>query len=172
MYFFQTLIFNSIYDRLYAFHILIKRNTCNFKFSIYLILLKNYSHIEGGIYIMRIFLLSIFLGICSTCLIRPWFWQNLINKSFFNEGGKRIGFSKSQWKAEVSIEVIIFVVVFMLCILNYTAFEARQNLYGSYLLISLVISYHFIHYFCFTYNIFYFIIFNKLNYISIFKVIT
>lgn len=83
---------------------------------------------------LRIILLSLVWAICSTCLVRPWFWKGVKNKYLFNDDG-RIGFSRKSWKIELAIEIVCFVVVFIVSIYIYAGVGVRQNLYGSFPLI-------------------------------------
>jgi hypothetical protein len=80
-------------------------------------------------------LLSLIWAICSTCLVRPWFWKGVIEKDLFNYDGKKLGFSNDFWKREVVIEVVFFVVTFALSMFMYFFAATRQNLYGSFLMI-------------------------------------
>lgn len=81
---------------------------------------------------LRIILLSLVWAICSTCLVRPWFWKGVKNKDLFNYEGKKIGFSNDTWKVDLTLEVIFFVVTFVISILMYALFASRQSLYGSF----------------------------------------
>lgn len=84
---------------------------------------------------LRIILLSLVWAICSTCLVRPWFWKGVKNKYLFNDG-IRIGFDRS-WKKNVAVEITCFVIVFLVSMFFYGALGFRQNLYGSFLMIML-----------------------------------
>ena len=54
---------------------------------------------------LRVIMLSLVWAICSTCLVRPWFWKGVINKTLvINYEEKRIGFTKS-WKSEIVAEI-------------------------------------------------------------------
>lgn len=84
---------------------------------------------------LRIILLSLVWAICSTCLVRPWFWKGVKNKYLFNDG-IRIGFPEN-WQFYVKIEILCFVVVFICSILIYALAGCRYNLYGCFPLIML-----------------------------------
>lgn len=83
--------------------------------------------------------MATFWGICSTCLISPWFWRGIKEKNLFSEDGKKIGFKKSLLKLEVLNEIFAFVIVFLISLFLYTVLEARPNLYGSYPIIIICI---------------------------------
>lgn len=86
---------------------------------------------------LRIILLSLAWAICSTCLVRPWFWKGVIHKDLFNDyKTKKIGFDYN-WIMNLSIEINCFVGVFIISIFLYAGFSVRQSLYGSFLLIML-----------------------------------
>ena len=54
---------------------------------------------------LRVILLSLVWAICSTCLVRPWFWKCVINKTLvISNGEKRIGFTEN-WKLEIVAEI-------------------------------------------------------------------
>ena len=58
---------------------------------------------------LRVIMLSLVWAICSTCLVRPWFWKGVINKTLvINYEEKRIGFTKS-WKSEIVAEIFAFI---------------------------------------------------------------
>ena len=84
---------------------------------------------------LRIFLLSLFWGICATCLIRPWFWKGVKKKYLFNDRNK-IGFDKFHWVSNIFVEVIFFILIFACSLTNYALLEARQCIYGSYFLLA------------------------------------
>lgn len=83
---------------------------------------------------LRIILLSLVWAICSTCLVRPWFWKGVKNKNLFTDG-VRIGFSIESWKGSLAVEIVCFVGVFILSMCIYAGAGFRQNLYGSFPLI-------------------------------------
>ncbi len=83
---------------------------------------------------LRIILLSLVWAICSTCLVRPWFWKGVKNKYLFNDD-VRIGFSNELWKGYLALEIVCFVSVFILSMFIYAIAGFRQNLYGSFPLI-------------------------------------
>lgn len=83
---------------------------------------------------LRIILLSLVWAICSTCLVRPWFWKGVKNKYLFNDG-TRIGFPNNSWKSYVAIEIVLFVLMFLFSIGSYAIVGCRQNLYGSFILV-------------------------------------
>lgn len=83
---------------------------------------------------LRIILLSLVWAICSTCLVRPWFWKGVKNKYLFNDG-VRIGCSNKSWKGNLAVEIVCFVGVFILSMCIYAGSGFRQNLYGSFPLI-------------------------------------
>lgn len=85
---------------------------------------------------LRIILLSLVWAICSTCLVRPWFWKGIKNKYLFNDG-VRIGFDNASWKGNLATEIVCFVGVFIVSMCIYAGVGCRQNLYGSFLLIML-----------------------------------
>lgn len=86
---------------------------------------------------LRIILLSLVWSICSTCLVRPWFWKGVKNKDLFNYHGAKIGFVNDSWKEDLAIEILCFIVVFAVSMLIYAGIGFRQNLYGSFPLIML-----------------------------------
>lgn len=81
---------------------------------------------------LRIILLSLFWAICSTCLVRPWFWKGVKNKYLFNDHGARIGFDNNDWKTDLKNEAACFIGVFLLSLVMYTLVSVRQNIYGSF----------------------------------------
>ena len=85
---------------------------------------------------LRIIFLSLFWAVCSTCLIRPWFWKGVKEKDLFNHGNEKIGFSDT-WESDVVLEIFFFVVTFLLGILIYGLAGCRQDIYGSLPLIAL-----------------------------------
>lgn len=86
---------------------------------------------------LRIILLSLVWAICSTCLVRTWFWKGVKKKYLFNDGGARIGFDNFRWKGNLAAEIACFVLVFLLSLLIYTVAGARQTLYTSFPFIAL-----------------------------------
>src|SRR5699024_2379650 len=84
---------------------------------------------------LRIILLSLVWALCSTCLVRPWFWKGVKHKDLFNTDGKKIGFGNNNWKINLAIEIICFCVMFFASMLGYAVDGA--NLYGSFPLIML-----------------------------------
>ena len=86
---------------------------------------------------LRIILLSLVWAICSTCLVRPWFWKGVKKKYLFNDYGARIGFDNDSWKGNLAIEIVCFVGIFALSVLIYAVAGCRQSLYGSFPLIML-----------------------------------
>ena len=86
---------------------------------------------------LRIILLSLVWALCSTCLVRPWFWKGVKHKDLFNNNGEKIGFDNYNWKTNLAIEIACFGVVFFISMLLYAVTGVRQNLYGSFLLIML-----------------------------------
>lgn len=82
---------------------------------------------------LRIILMSVIWAICSTCLVRPWFWKGVKNKYLFNDG-VRIGFDRT-WKKNVAVEITCFVFVFLISMFFYAVAGFRTNLYGSFLMI-------------------------------------
>ena len=84
---------------------------------------------------LRIILLSLVWALCSTCLVRPWFWKGVKHKDLFNTDGKKIGFGNNNWKINLAIEIICFCVMFFASMLGYAV--AGANLYGSFPLIML-----------------------------------
>ena len=90
---------------------------------------------KGGTFIMlRIFLLSLFWGICATCLVRPWFWEGVKNKNLFNDGNT-IGFDKYFWRTNIAVEIAFFLLIFASSFLSYIMLGARQSIYGSFVII-------------------------------------
>lgn len=77
---------------------------------------------------LRIILLSLFWAVCSTCLVRPWFWKGVKEKDLYNHSEKT-GFSYS-WD-ELYIEVVCFIVVFLVSIFCYLLLGCRLSLLGS-----------------------------------------
>lgn len=84
---------------------------------------------------LRIILLSLVWALCSTCLVRPWFWKGVKHKDLFNTDGEKIGFGNNNWKINLAIEIICFCVMFFASMLGYAV--AGANLYGSFPLIML-----------------------------------
>ena len=85
---------------------------------------------------LRVILLSLLWAVCSTCLVRPWFWKGVKNKDLFNHNGEKIGFDDS-WKGNLAVEIVCFVGVFGLSMLLYLRGGCRQNLWGSFPMIIL-----------------------------------
>lgn len=84
---------------------------------------------------LRVIMLSLVWAICSTCLVRPWFWQGVINKTLVrNYEEKRIGFTKS-WKSEIAAEIFVFTFLFILSIAMYLGGGKRYTLSDSYIMI-------------------------------------
>ncbi len=84
---------------------------------------------------LRVILLSLLWAICSTCLVRPWFWKGVINKTLVrNYEEKRIGFTES-WKSEIVAEIFVFTVIFMLSMAMYLVAGKRYTLSDSYIMI-------------------------------------
>ena len=86
---------------------------------------------------LRIILLSLVWAICSTCLVRPWFWKGVKKKYLFNDYGARIGFDNDSWKSNLMAEIVCFVAIFVLSVFLYAVAGFRQSLYGSFLPIML-----------------------------------
>lgn len=84
---------------------------------------------------LRIVLMSLALAICSTCLVRPWFWKRVKNKYFFNDDGKP-GFDRHGLKSDIAIQMACFVIVLCASMFVYAG-GAGQNLYSSFLMIML-----------------------------------
>ncbi len=84
---------------------------------------------------LRMILLSLVWALCSTCLVRPWFWKGVKHKDLFNNHGEKIGFDNDSWKGTLAIEIVCFVGVFLLSMFLYAVGGVRQSLYGSFLLI-------------------------------------
>lgn len=80
---------------------------------------------------LRIILMSVIWAICSTCLVRPWFWKRVKNMYFFNDDGKP-GFNKIRWKTNLVAEICCFIGVFDLSMFLYAVVGCRTNLYGSF----------------------------------------
>lgn len=57
---------------------------------------------------LRVILLSLVWAICSTCLVRPWFWKCVINKTLFQKSydEKRVGFIKNS-NFELVMEIFV-----------------------------------------------------------------
>lgn len=85
---------------------------------------------------LRATLLSLFWAVCSTCLVRPWFWEGVIKKDLFNHDGEKIGFSDN-WKFELIVEITCFVFTFALSMYVYLGSGYRYNIYGSFQMIIL-----------------------------------
>lgn len=84
---------------------------------------------------LRVIMLSLVWAICSTCLVRPWFWKGVINKTLvINYEEKRIGFTKS-WKSEIVAEIFAFTFIFMLSMAMYLVAGKRYTLSDSYIMI-------------------------------------
>lgn len=85
---------------------------------------------------LRIILLSLFWALCSTCLVRPWFWKKIKHKDLFNNCGKKIGIDNDGWKNDLKIKIVYcFVVMLLISMFLYAVIGVRQNLYGSFILI-------------------------------------
>ena len=86
---------------------------------------------------LRVIMLSLVWAICSTCLVRPWFWKGVINKTLVkNKEEKRIGFTKNS-KFELVAEIAIFTFLFILSMLMYLGNSKRYTLSDSYIMIIL-----------------------------------
>lgn len=59
---------------------------------------------------LRIVLLSLFWAICSTCLVRPWFWKAVKNKKLLDRNYGKVGFS-SIWKIQLGEQIVFFILV-------------------------------------------------------------
>ena len=57
---------------------------------------------------LRAIMLSLVWAICSTCLVRPWFWKCVINKTLFQKSydEKRVGFIKNS-NFELVMEIFV-----------------------------------------------------------------
>lgn len=80
---------------------------------------------------LRVILLSLFWAVCSTCLVRPWFWKSVIKKDLYHHGGEKIGFDDN-WTFAFGIEIVCFVVVFGTSMILYLVAGLRYNLWGSF----------------------------------------
>lgn len=67
---------------------------------------------------MPILYASLILGIASTCLVRPWFWISLVKRDLFQDETK-IGFTRESWKDEVGIEIVCFIITFVVSLLLF-----------------------------------------------------
>ena len=85
---------------------------------------------------LRVILLSLFWAVCSTCLVRPWFWKGVFKKDLYHHDGEKIGFD-DDWKFAFFVEIVCFIVVFGVSLLTYLLFGCRQNLWGSFPMIIL-----------------------------------
>ena len=85
---------------------------------------------------LRIILISLVFAICSTCLVRPWFWKAVKRREMLKVG-RTIGFTTEHWKFEVTIEILTFVITFAAGIVLFISIGCRQNIYGIFLLIIL-----------------------------------
>ena len=87
---------------------------------------------------LRVILLSLVWAICSTCLVRPWFWKCVINKTLFQKSydEKRVGFIKNS-NFELVMEIFIFTFIFILSIAMYLSLGKRYTLSDSYIMIIL-----------------------------------
>ena len=86
---------------------------------------------------LRVILLSLIWAICSTCLVRPWFWKGVRNKTLVkNKEEKRIGFIKNS-KFELVAEIAIFTFLFILSMSMYLGDSKRYTLSDSYIMIIL-----------------------------------
>lgn len=63
---------------------------------------------------LRIILLSLFVGICSTCLVRPRFWKGVIKKYLFNDSGAIINLDNCNKKRYFVEQIICFILAFLL----------------------------------------------------------
>lgn len=90
---------------------------------------------------LRIILLLVVLAICSTCLVRPWFWKKVReNKHFFkcfkdsqDWGGSHI--AELTWAEKVTAQIIISIIVMLFSIWIFCSFCCRQNFYGVWVAI-------------------------------------
>lgn len=86
---------------------------------------------------LRVIMLSLVWAICSTCLVRPWFWKGVRNKTLVkNKEEKRIGFTKNS-KFELVAEIAIFTFLFILSMSMYLGNSKRYTLSDSYIMIIL-----------------------------------
>ena len=86
---------------------------------------------------LRVIMLSLVWAICSTCLVRPWFWKGVRNKTLVkNKEEKRIGFTKNS-KFELVAEIAIFTFLFILSMSMYLGISKRYTLSDSYIMIIL-----------------------------------
>lgn len=88
---------------------------------------------------LRIILLSLVFAVCSTCLVRPWFWIGVKRKDLLNHGGEKIGFNDC-WGQDLAKQIIIFIVIFMFNMFSFTEIGLRQNLFGFLPLIILCVA--------------------------------
>lgn len=89
---------------------------------------------------LRIIILSLFWALCSTCLIRPWFWKRIKNKNLFDEYGKP-SFEENDIKFEIGYAIFVLV----MSLVMYMGFSTRTNIYGSYLMIILIFIKHLLY---------------------------
>ncbi|MBR0428121.1 MAG: hypothetical protein IJK18_08000 [Clostridia bacterium] len=82
---------------------------------------------------LRIILMSLFWGLCATCLVRPWFWIGVIRRDLYNHGGKKIGFDDDVSHC-IFVEIVGFIVAILISILEYSS-GSRYNLWGSFIMI-------------------------------------
>lgn len=94
---------------------------------------------------LRIILLSLFWGICGTCLVRPWFWRGLKNKNLFSDDGK-IGFTRLRWKTEVVAEIALFIIICFISSFLLSGVSVKQNICIYFILISICCIFQMISY--------------------------
>lgn len=90
-------------------------------------------------------LLSLFWAVCSTVLIRPYFWKRLIKRKIFTKdvSNKRFSNNKeNELKLLIVSQIISACGIFTISLLIYLLLHTRYNFYGSILPIMMVLYWH------------------------------
>lgn len=77
-------------------------------------------------------LLSVFFALCSTELIKPWFWYNLIKRKTIIGDEKHRGFSEKnkERKLEIIMQFVFAGINFALSLFIYLGLVVEYNFYG------------------------------------------
>lgn len=79
-------------------------------------------------------LLSLLWTICSTVLIRPWFWISIIKRKTIEGDDENTGFrndNESDPSSAMIVQAILAVVTFIISTFVYFKVKTRYNFYGS-----------------------------------------
>ena len=80
---------------------------------------------------IRPIILSFVLAICSTCLIRPWFWKGIRENDILCDDERlKIGFSELHFKRDVCVQIAFFIIFLFASLFAFFFLGARQNIYG------------------------------------------